>query len=148
MKKHVYAYAPFLIYFAIVILLYFIFFYVLPKYTTLMALIGFFVIYAYMYICSPILGYVMGKIVVKRMPSVSFFVYIAFAMITFVLMVLAGSMKYVFWECMYFNYPFSFSLFVEKMTKGDSMYVSFCTLISFVVGEIIQYIKCKQVLSL
>uniref|UniRef100_UPI0040565609 hypothetical protein n=1 Tax=Agathobacter sp. TaxID=2021311 RepID=UPI0040565609 len=137
MKKYVWAYVPFLIYFAIVILLYFIFFYVLPKYTALMALIGFFFIYAYMYIGIPILGYVVGKMVVKRMPNDSFFVCMVYAMITFGLMILASSMKYVFWDCMYFNYPFSFSIFVERMTHNDNMYVSFGSLLSFAIGEIV-----------
>ena len=148
MKKYIWAYVPFLIYFAIVILLYFIFFYVLPKYTALMALIGFFVIYAYMYIGILVLGYVVGRMVVKRMPNVSFFVCMVYAMITFGLMILASSMKYVFWDCMYFNYPFSFSVFVERMTHSDSMYVSFGSLLSFAIGEIVQYIKRKRVSNL
>lgn len=113
-----------------------------------MALIGFFVIYAYMYICTPILGFVMGKSVVKRMSNVSFFVCIVYGMITFGLVILASAMKYVFWECMYFNYPFSFSLFIERMTYNDSMYVSIGSLLSFSVGEIMQYFKHKQTSNL
>ena len=143
-KKYVGAYIPFLIYLGCLILLYFIFFYVLPKTTTLIALIGFFVIYAYIYISIPIWGFVMGKKVVKRMPKKSVLVCIIYAVITFGLMAFSGSMKYVFWECMYFNYPFSLSLFFERIAYNDSLYVSIVSFLSFTAGEVAQYIRSNH----
>lgn len=134
---------PVLIYFVSVVLLYFICFYLLPKNTTLMAFIGFLIIYVYIYIGVPVLGFCFGKVIVKRMSNIRIFVCIVYAVITFALMLLASSMKYIFWDYMYFNYPFQLSTFVEGMSTKECMYVSIGSMISFSVGEIVQYFNDK-----
>lgn len=134
---------PVLIYFVSVVLLYFICFYLLPKNTTLMAFIGFLIIYVYIYIGVLVLGFCFGKVIVKRMSSIRVFVCIVYAVITFALMLLASSMKYIFWDYMYFNYPFQLSTFVEGVSTKECMYVSIGSMISFSVGEIVQYFNDK-----
>lgn len=146
-KKYIWAYIPVFIYFVVVVILYFICFYILPKNTILMAFLGFCFIYAYIYIGVPILGFLLGKTSVKRMPNVRVSVYVVFAMITFGLMILACSIKYVFWDCMYFNYPFHISIFVDQLIRSDSIYISFGSLLSFSMGEIMQYLKHKHILN-
>ena len=146
-KKYIWAYIPVLIYFVVVVILYFICFYILPKNTTLMAFLGFCFIYAYIYIGVHILGFLFGKTSVKRMPSVRVSACVVYAVITFCLMILISSMKYVFWDCMYFNYQFHFSIFIDQMIRSGSIYISFGSLLSFSMGEIIQYLKHKHILN-
>ena len=61
MRKYVRTYSPFLLYFVCVTLAYFVFFYLLPKYNEALALLGFLIIYTYIYIGVFILGFLWEK---------------------------------------------------------------------------------------
>ena len=66
MRKFVRTYSPFLVYFVCVALAYFLCFYLFPKYNAALAYLGFLIIYTYIDIGVFILGFFMGKIIVKR----------------------------------------------------------------------------------
>ena len=55
-----------------------------------------------------------------------------------------GSLKYVFYDYMYSNFTFTFSIFIESLGDRDSLFVSIGTLISFFIGEIVEYINNKS----
>ena len=57
-----------------------------------------------------ILGFFMGKIIVKRSIDISFLLCLIYALISFGLMLLIGSLKYVFYDYMYSNFTFTFSI--------------------------------------
>ena len=59
-------------------------------------------------------------------------------------MLLIGSLKYVFYDYMYSNFTFTFSIFIESLGDRDSLFVSIGTLISFFIGEIVEYINNKS----
>ena len=109
-------------------LAYFLCFYLFPKYNAALAYLGFLIIYTYIDIGVFILGFFMGKIIVKSS----------------VLMLLIGSLKYVFYDYMYINFTFTFSIFIESLGDRDSLFVSIGTLISFFIGEIVEYINNKS----
>ena len=89
-------YSPFLVYFVCVALAYFLCFYLFPKYNAALAYFGFLIIYTYIDIGVFILGFFMGKIIVKRCIDISFLLCLIYALISFGLMLLIGSLKYVF----------------------------------------------------
>lgn len=91
-----------------------------------------------------ILGFFMGKIIVKRSIDISFLLCLIYALISFGLMLLIGSLKYVFYDYMYSNFTFTFSIFIELLGDRDSLFVSIGTFISFFIGEIIEYINDKS----
>ena len=72
MRKFVRTYSPFLVYFVCVALAYFLCFYLFPKYNAALAYLGFLIIYTYIDIGVFILGFFMGKIIVKRSIDISF----------------------------------------------------------------------------
>ena len=86
-----------------------------------------------------ILGFFMGKIIVKRSIDISFLRCLIYALISFGLMLLIGSLKYVFYDYMYSNFTFTFSIFIESLGDRDSLVVSIGTFISFLIGEIVEY---------
>ena len=86
----------------------------------------------------------MGKIIVKRSIDISFLLCLIYALISFGLMLLIGSLKYVFYDYMYSNFTFTFSIFIESLGDRDSLFVSIGTLISFFIGEIVEYINNKS----
>lgn len=139
MRKYVRTYSPFLLYFVCVTLAYFVFFYLLPKYNEALALLGFLIIYTYIYIGVFILGFFMGKIIAKRSIDISFFLCLIYALISFGLMLLIGSLKYFFYYYMYCNFTYSFSIFIESLVDIDSLFVSIGTFISFLIGEFVEY---------
>ena len=96
MRKFVRTYSPFLVYFVCVALAYFLCFYLFPKYNAALAYLGFLIIYTYIDIGGFILGFFMGKIIVKRSIDISFLLCLIYALISFGLMLLTGSLKYVF----------------------------------------------------
>lgn len=96
MRKFVRTYSPFLVYFVCVALAYFLCFYLFPKYNAALAYLGFLIIYTYIDIGVFILGFFMGKIIVKRSIDISFLLCLIYALISFGLMLLIGSLKYVF----------------------------------------------------
>ncbi len=101
-------------------------------------------IYTYIDIGVFILGFFMGKIIVKRSIDISFLLCLIYALISFGLMLLIGSLKYVFYDYMYSNFTFTFSIFIESLGDRDSLFVSIGTLISFFIGEIVEYINNKS----
>lgn len=139
MRKYVRTYSPFLLYFVCVTLAYFVFFYLLPKYNEALALLGFLIIYTYIYIGVFILGFFMGKIIAKRSIDISFLLCLIYALISFGLMLLIGSLKYFFYYYMYCNFTYSFSIFIESLGDIDSLFVSIGTFISFLIGEFVEY---------
>ena len=139
MRKYVRTYSPFLLYFVCVTLAYFVFFYLLPKYNEALALLGFLIIYTYIYIGVFILGFFMGKIIAKRSIDISFLLCLVYALISFGLMLLIGSLKYFFYYYMYCNFTYSFSIFIESLVDIDSLFVSIGTFISFLIGEFVEY---------
>lgn len=110
MRKFVRTYSPFLVYFVCVALAYFLCFYLFPKYNAALAYLGFLIIYTYIDIGVFILGFFMGKIIVKRSIDISFLLCLIYALISFGLMLLIGSLKYVFYDYMYSNFTFTFSI--------------------------------------
>ena len=86
----------------------------------------------------------MGKIIVKRSIDISFLLCLIYALISFGLMLLIGSLKCVFYDYMYSNFTFTFSIFIESLGDRDSLFVSIGTFISFFIGEIIEYINDKS----
>ncbi|RGS41613.1 hypothetical protein [Roseburia hominis] len=144
MRKFVRTYSPFLVYFVCVTLAYFLCFYLFPKYNAALAYLGFLIIYTYIDIGVFILGFFMGKIIVKRSIDISFLLCLIYALISFGLMLLIGSLKYVFYDYMYSNFTFTFSIFIESLGDRDSLFVSIGTLISFFIGEIVEYINNKS----
>lgn len=144
MRKYVRTYSPFLVYFVCVALAYFLCFYLFPKYNAALAYLGFLIIYTYIDIGVFILGFFMGKIIVKRSIDISFLLCLIYALISFGLMLLIGSLKYVFYDYMYSNFTFTFSIFIESLGDRDSLFVSIGTLISFFIGEIVEYINNKS----
>ena len=132
-------YSPFLVYFVCVTLAYFLCFYLFPKYNAALAYLGFLIIYTYIDIGVFILGFFMGKIIVKRSIDISFLRCLIYALISFGLMLLIGSLKYVFYDYMYSNFTFTFSIFIESLGDRDSLFVSIGTFISFLIGEIVEY---------
>lgn len=76
--------------------------------------------------------------------SLSFLLCLIYALISFGLMLLIGSLKYVFYDYMYSNFTFTFSIFIESLGDRDSLFVSIGTLISFFIGEIVEYINNKS----
>lgn len=102
------------------------------------------IIYTYIDIGVFILGFFMGKIIVKRSIDISFLLCLIYALISFGLMLLIGSLKYVFYDYMYSNFTFTFSIFIESLGDRDSLFVSIGTLISFFIGEIVEYINNKS----
>ena len=141
MRKFVRTYSPFLVYFVCVALAYFLCFYLFPKYNAALAYLGFLIIYTYIDIGVFILGFFMGKIIVKRSIDISFLLCLIYALISFGLMLLIGSLKYVFYDYMYSNFTFTFSIFIESLGDRDSLFVSIGTFISFFIGEIIECFK-------
>lgn len=139
MRKFVRTYSPFLVYFVCVALAYFLCFYLFPKYNAALAYLGFLIIYTYIDIGVFILGFFMGKIIVKRSIDISFLRCLIYALISFGLMLLIGSLKYVFYDYMYSNFTFTFSIFIESLGDRDSLFVSIGTFISFLIGEIVEY---------
>ena len=125
-------------------LAYFLCFYLFPKYNAALAYLGFLIIYTYIDIGVFILGFFMGKIIVKRSIDISFLLCLIYALISFGLMLLIGSLKYVFYDYMYSNFTFTFSIFIESLGDRDSLFVSIGTLISFFIGEIVEYINNKS----
>ena len=119
-------------------------FYLFPKYNAALAYLGFLIIYTYIDIGVFILGFFMGKIIVKRSIDISFLLCLIYALISFGLMLLIGSLKYVFYDYMYSNFTFTFSIFIESLGDRDSLFVSIGTLISFFIGEIVEYINNKS----
>ena len=109
-----------------------------------LAYLGFLIIYTYIDIGVFILGFFMGKIIVKRSIDISFLLCLIYALISFGLMLLIGSLKYVFYDYMYSNFTFTFSIFIESLGDRDSLFVSIGTFISFFIGEIIEYINDKS----
>ena len=144
MRKFVRTYSPFLVYFVCVALAYFLCFYLFPKYNAALAYLGFLIIYTYIDIGVFILGFFMGKIIVKRSIDISFLLCLIYALISFGLMLLIGSLKYVFYDYMYSNFTFTFSIFIESLGDRDSLFVSIGTFVSFFIGEIIEYINDKS----
>lgn len=96
MRKFVRTYSPFLVYFVCVALAYFLCFYLFPKYNAALAYFGFLIIYTYIDIGVFISGFFMEKIIVKRCIDISFLLCLIYALISFGLMLLIGSLKYVF----------------------------------------------------
>ena len=86
MRKFVRTYSPFLVYFVCVALAYFLCFYLFPKYNAALAYLGFLIIYTYIDIGGFILGFFMGKIIVKRSIDISFLLCLIYALISFGLM--------------------------------------------------------------
>ena len=86
MRKFVRTYSPFLVYFVCVALAYFLCFYLFPKYNAALAYLGFLIIYTYIDIGVFILGFFMGKIIVKRSIDISFLLCLIYALISFGLM--------------------------------------------------------------
>lgn len=144
MRKFVRTYSPFLVYFVCVALAYFLCFYLFSKYNAALAYLGFLIIYTYIDIGVFILGFFMGKIIVKRSIDISFLLCLIYALIFFGLMLLIGSLKYVFYDYMYSNFTFTFSIFIESLGDRDSLFVSIGTFISFFIGEIVEYINNKS----
>ena len=142
--KFVRTYSPFLGYFVCVALAYFLCFYLFPKYNAALAYLGFLIIYTYIDIGVFILGFFMGKIIVKRSIDIGFLLCLIYALISFGLMLLIGSLKYVFYDYMYSNFTFTFSIFIESLGDRDSLFVSIGTFVSFFIGEIIEYINDKS----
>ena len=95
---------------------------------------GFLIIYTYIDIGVFILGFFMGKIIVKRSIDISFLRCLIYALISFGLMLLIGSLKYVFYDYMYSNFTFTFSIFIESLGDRDSLFVSIGTFISFLIS--------------
>lgn len=139
MRKFVRTYSPFLVYFVCVTLAYFVFFYLLPKYNEALAYLGFLIIYTYIYIGVFILGFFMGKIIVKRSKDISFLLCLIYSLISFGLMLLIGSLEYVFYYYMYNNFTYTFSIFIKSLGDIDSLFVSIGTFISFSIGEFVEY---------
>ena len=83
MRKFVRTYSPFLVYFVCVALAYFLCFYLFPKYNAALAYLGFLIIYTYIDIGVFILGFFMGKIIVKRSIDISFLLCLIYALISF-----------------------------------------------------------------
>ena len=106
--------------------------------------LGFLIIYTYIDIGGFILGFFMGKIIVKRSIDISFLLCLIYALISFGLMLLIGSLKYAFYDYMYSNFTYTFSIFIESLGDRDSLFVSIGTLISFFIGEIVEYINNKS----
>ena len=79
MRKFVRTYSPFLVYFVCVALAYFLCFYLFPKYNAALAYLGFLIIYTYIDIGVFILGFFMGKIIVKRSINISFLLCLIYA---------------------------------------------------------------------
>ena len=144
MRKFVRTYSPFLVYFVCVALAYFLCFYLFPKYNAALAYLGFLIIYTYIDIGVFILGFFMGKIIVKRSIDISFLLWLIYALISFGLMLLIGSLQYVFYDYMYCNFTFTFSSFLESLGHTESLSVSIGTFISFLVGEFVEYINNKS----
>ncbi len=113
MRKFVRTYSPFFVYFVCVALAYFLWVF--------------------------ILGFFMGKIIVKRSIDISFLLCLIYALISFGLMLLIGSLKYVFYDYMYSNLTFTFSIFIESLGDRESLFVSIGTFVSFLIGEIVEY---------
>ena len=122
MRKFVRTYSPFLVYFVCVALAYFLCFYLFPKYNAALAYLGFLIIYTYIDIGVFILGFFMGKIIVKRSIDISFLLCLIYALISFGLMLLIGTLKYVFYDYMYSNFTFTFSIFIESLGDRDSLF--------------------------
>ena len=97
MRKFVRTYSPFLVYFVCVALAYFLCFYLFPKYNAALAYLGFLIIYTYIDIGVFILGFFMGKIIVKRSIDISFLLCLIYALISFGLMLLIGSLM-ILWK--------------------------------------------------
>lgn len=95
--------------------------------------------YTYIYIGVSILGFFMGKIIAKRSIDISFLLCLIYALISFGLMLLIGSLKYFFYYYMYCNFTYSFSFFIESLGDIDSLFVSIGTFISFLIGEFVEY---------
>lgn len=93
MRKFVRTYSPFLVYFVCVALAYFLCFYLFPKYNAALAYLGFLIIYTYIDIGVFILGFFMGKIIVKRSIDISFLLCLIYALISFGLMLLIGLLE-------------------------------------------------------
>ena len=138
MRKFVRTYSPFLVYFVCVALAYFLCFYLFPKYNAALAYLGFLIIYTYIDIGVFILGFFMGKIIVKRSIDISFLLCLIYALISFGLMLLIGSLKYVFYDYMYSNFTFTFSIFIESLGDRDSLFVSIGTFATVYKGNIIK----------
>ena len=119
MRKFVRTYSPFLVYFVCVALAYFLCFYLFPKYNAALAYFGFLIIYTYIDIGVFISGFFMEKIIVKRCIDISFLLCLIYALISFGLMLLIGSLKYVFYDYMYSNFTFTFSIFIESLGDRD-----------------------------
>ena len=147
MRKFVRTYSPFLVYFVCVALAYFLCFYLFPKYNAALAYLGFLIIYTYIDIGVFILGFFMGKIIVKRSIDISFLLCLIYALISFGLMLLIGSLKYVFYDYMYSNFTFTFSIFIESLGDRDSLFVSIGTFISFFIGEFVHELLEEQAIG-
>jgi len=138
MRKFIRAYLPFLVYFVCVALAYFVFFYLFPKYNLALAYLGFLVIYTYIHFGVFFFGYFLGKIIIKRLNGINILLCLIYPLISFFLMLLIGSLKDIFFYCMYRNFGFNFSQFIESLTDIESLFVSIGTFIPFCIGEFVE----------
>lgn len=144
MRKFFTAYLPFLIYFICVVIADFVFFYLFPTYFGVFALLGFIIIFTYICIGVLFFGYFMGKIVVRRNNTINILQCLLYSLISFFLMLLDGSLRHIFFWCMYGHDTLTFSYFISSLNNSEGLYVSIVTFASFLVGELVEYAKIQK----
>lgn len=144
MRKFFTAYLPFLIYFICVVIADFVFFYLLPTYDMALAIFGFIIIFTYILIGVFFFGYFMGKIVVRRNNTINIFQCLLYSLISFFLILLDGSLRRIFFWCMYGNGTLTFSYFINSLNNSEGLYTSIVTFLSFLVGEFVEYVKIRS----
>lgn len=146
MKKLLYALTPFCIYAFFVLLFYFFDSYVLIKYNTKLSLGVFISIplyFLYYLIGSFIFGFIFGRIAQKRFASNNIFNCILLAMFTFVVMMIIGGIRGIFFN-MNFHQNMLIRDFIWGINFGETHDISIITFISFLLGEFSEYLPSKE----
>lgn len=143
MRKLVTAYIPFFIYSMCTVLAYFIAFFLFPKYNEPLAYLGFLIIYMYIYLGVFFIGFIIGRITVRRLGILNLKIYFSFALISFFIMLFIGSLKDIF-TYLYKDFPITVAFLIDAITNIDTLIVSIGTFLTFLIGEIIEHFKLNN----
>lgn len=142
-KKYVRPLFPFFIYCLCIIIIYFVIFYLFPKYTEVIKFFGLIFTFLYVYVGVFVFGFIMGKITIYRSSICSNVSLLLYALIASILMLFVGSLELLFTQWT-IHISFSLSLLKYSLLGFDSIFISIATFISFLIGECTVYLSSKH----
>lgn len=143
MQKLINAYFPFIIYSFCTAIAYFIAFFLFPKYNEPLAYLGFLIIYIYIYLGVFIIGFIIGRLTVKRLGIPNLKIYLMLAVISYFIMLFIGSLKDIF-TYLYRDFTINIPFLIDAISDIDTRIISIGTFVTFLIGEIIENYKLKN----